>query len=262
MTALLFIGDIVGEVGVAAVEAQMPALRAQHQPDFIIANAENEIISFTPGAPGHCGMSPELNQRLFTAGVDLITGGNHSWDGPHGHTIHDDERVLRPLNYGQHAPGRGQAICVKPAGRLGVINVMSRTAMENADHPLMAVDAQLAAWRGAVDLVFIDFHGESVTEKLSFAFAIDGQAAAVVGTHTHVQTLDTRILPGGTAYVTDVGMTGPGGGVQGYAPAMFANSMRRRLYSGDPFTLASGAIEFGAVLIICEGSHAQSITRL
>jgi metallophosphoesterase (TIGR00282 family) len=262
MIKLVFIGDIVGEAGIADVEARLPRIRAQYQPDFIVANAENAIISFEPGAPGNCGLNPALNERLFAAGVDLITGGNHSWDGPYGQSVHDDPRVLRPLNYGTHAPGRGAVVCAKPAARLGVINAVSRTALREADEPLTAVEAQLAAWSGQADLVLVDFHGESVTEKLAFAYALAGQVTAVVGTHTHVQTLDTRVLPGGTAYVTDVGMTGPGDGVQGYAPEMFANTLRRRLYSGDPYTFATGPVEFGAVLVTSEGPCATSITRL
>jgi hypothetical protein len=262
MTTLLFIGDIVGEAGVACLEARMPDLRAQYQPDFIIANAENAIISAHPGSPGNCGMSPELNERLFALGIDLLTGGNHSWDGPYGRTIHEDTRVLRPLNYGLHAPGRGAEIIHKPIARLGVINVMSWTAMPGVDAPLAAAEMQLVVWDGAVDLVLIDFHGESVTEKLSFAYAIAGRTAAVLGTHTHVATLDTRILPGGTAYVSDVGMTGPGDGIQGYAPDVFANSMRLRLHSGDPFAFATGAVELGAVVVRCDGGRAVSIERV
>jgi metallophosphoesterase (TIGR00282 family) len=262
MTSLLFFGDIVGEVGVSAIETRLPALRASHQPDFIIANAENAIISNTPGAFGHCGMSPELNERLFAAGVDLITGGNHSWDGPYGRTIHDDRRVLRPLNYGAHAPGRGAAIVEKQGARLGVINLVSKTALTAADQPLAVLETQLLNWADATDLILIDFHGESVHEKVCFGFAVDGMVSAVLGTHTHVQTLDTRILPAGTAYVTDVGMVGPGGGVQGYAPALFANSMRLRLHSGDPFAFASGDVEVGAVLVHCEGRQAVSIMRV
>lgn len=194
--------------------------------------------------------------------MDLVTGGNHSWDGPYGHTIHDEPRLLRPLNYGRHGPGSGAATVRQRAGRLGVINLASLTAMRNVDAPLDAFDQQAAAWRDEVDWIVVDFHGESVTEKLSFAYAVAGQAVAVLGTHTHVPTLDTRILEGCTAYVTDVGMTGPGGGIQGYAPHVFAHSMRLRLHSGDAFTFASGPVEFGAVLVTWEGPRALTIERI
>ncbi len=124
---------------------------------------------------------------------------------------------MRPLNVGRLAPGRGAAVVDKGGVRLGVINLISGTAMQGVDSPLDAVEQQLAAWQGAVDATLVDFHGESVMEKLALAFAFAGRVTGVFGTHTHVPTLDTRILPGGTAYVTDVGMTGPGDGIQGYA---------------------------------------------
>jgi calcineurin-like phosphoesterase len=166
------------------------------------------------------------------------------------------------LNYGTAAPGRGSLIVEKAGRRLGVINLMSRTAMDRVDAPLDAFDRQMALWADSVDLVLVDFHGESVTEKLSFGFAAAGRAAAVIGTHTHVPTLDSRLLPGGTAYVSDVGMTGPGGGIQGYAPDVFVNSMRLRLPSGDSLVFASGDIELGAVVIRTEDARAVSIERI
>ncbi len=260
-TIVLFIGDIVGEAGVAYLESHLPGLIAQHQPDFVIANAENLAINHTPGAPGVCGMTPDLLARLFAAGVDLVTGGNHSWDGPYGQSVHDDDRVLRPLNVNHESPGRGARVLSKPRGRLGVINLISKTALDNAEPPFAAYEQQMRAWQGAVDLVLVDYHGTAVSEKLAFGYAAAGQVAAVLGTHTHVPTLDLRILPGGTAYTSDVGMTGPGDGVQGYAPDYFAGAMRG---SPDPskFTFASGAVELGAVLVTCDGSQAVSIARI
>ena len=262
MIPILFIGDIVGEAGIALLEKRLPALIVEHQPLFVVANAENIALTQHPHSPGNCGMTPEDLERLFALGVDLITGGNHSWDGPHGRSIHTDPRVLRPLNYGRHAPGRGSAIIEKEGLRLGVINLMSRTAMPFVDMHLDVFEDQVAAWEDATDLVLIDFHGESVTEKLSFAFAVDGVATAVLGTHTHVPTLDSRVLPGGTAYITDVGMTGSSGGIQGYAPEYFANSLRLRLPSGDVFQYAEGETELGAVLVRCNDKLATAIVRV
>jgi metallophosphoesterase (TIGR00282 family) len=261
-TTLLFIGDIVGETGLAYLEAHLPAFSDALCPDFIVANAENIALTAHPRSPGNCGMTPDLLDRLFALGVDLVTGGNHSWDGPFGRTIHDNERVLRPLNYGDHAPGRGAAIICKDGQRLGVINLMSRTAMREADWPLAVFERQMQVWEGQVDMILVDFHGESVTEKVTFGYACAGRVAAVLGTHTHVGTLDTRLLPGDTAYVTDVGMTGPSGGIQGYAPELFINSMRLRLPSDDPFALATGPVELGAVVVRCEGGRATAIERL
>jgi len=261
MTTVLFVGDIVGEIGVAYLERRLPLLAAEYRPDFIIANAENTALT-SSGAGGSCGMSPDLLDRLFALGVDLVTGGNHSWDGPHGRTIHADPRVVRPLNMGAHVPGRGAAVVDKGGVRLGVINVISPTALQGADSPFDAVERQLAAWQGAVDATLVDFHGESVMEKLALAFTFAGRVTGVFGTHTHVPTLDTRLLPGGTAYVTDVGMTGPGGGIQGYAPELFVNTYRLRLPSGDPLAFASGEIELGAVVVRCAGGRAESIARV
>jgi metallophosphoesterase (TIGR00282 family) len=262
MTTLLFVGDVVGDQGIAYLEERLPLLRAAYQPDFIVVNGENMALTHHPGSMGNCGLSPEGVARLFALGVDVITGGNHSWDGPHAEAVHADARVIRPLNYGTAAPGAGAALVERAGLRLGVINLVSRTALRWADDPLAAFEAQLAAWDGAVDCVLVDFHGESVSEKLTFAYAVAGQAAAVLGTHTHVQTNDTRILPGGTAYVTDVGMVGPGEGVQGYAPALFVEIMRARLPGRSPFTFADGPIEFGAVVVRCDGNRAVAIERL
>jgi metallophosphoesterase (TIGR00282 family) len=262
MTKLLFIGDITGQVALDYLEVRLPALIADHQPDFIVANDENEAITSHPLSPGRCGMTPEGVARLFALGVDVITGGNHSWDGPYGRTIHDDPRILRPMNFGTHAPGRGSTIIEKAGVRLGVINLVSRTALTGADAPFEFFERQMQIWDNQVDAVLVDFHGESVTEKQTFAWAVDGQATAVLGTHTHVATLDTRILPHGTAYVTDVGMTGPSGGMQGYDPALFANMMRLRLPSDDPYQLASGPVELGAVLVEFEGRHTTRIERI
>lgn len=262
MSKLLFIGDIVGDVGVAYLEQRLPQIIADHAPDFVIVNAENSAMTAHPRSPGNCGMTPELNARVFALGVDLLTGGNHSWDGPHVQQVLGDARVIRPLNYGQAAPGRGAAIVTKSAGRLGVINLMSRTAMPAVDAPYDAFERQLEAWRGQTDWVMVDFHGESVTEKLTFAHAAAGRAVLVAGTHTHVATLDTQIIAGSTAYVTDVGMTGPTGGVQGYAPEMFVEHIRTRLPGASPFAYASGEVELGAVLVTLEAGRAAHIERI
>jgi metallophosphoesterase (TIGR00282 family) len=262
MTRLLFIGDITGEVALDYLETRLPALIAEYQPDFIIANDENEAIGSHPLAPGTCGMTPEGVARLFALGVDVITGGNHSWDGPHGRSIHEDLRILRPMNFGSYVPGRGSTMITKTGVRLGIINLVSRTALPGADAPFEFFERQLHAWEGQVDAVLVDFHGESVTEKQTFAWAVDGHATAVVGTHTHVATLDARILPGGTAYVTDAGMTGPSGGMQGYDPMLFVNSMKLRLPSGDPYKLVGGLVELGAMLVEFEGRRATRIERI
>lgn len=258
MTRILFIGDIVGATGLAYLEAHLPALVNELAADFVIANAEN--LDLTSGG---CGMTPPSLQRLFATGIDLVTGGNHSFDAP-DYSVHDDPRVLRPLNYADGMPGRGAAVVEKNDQRLGVINVASRTTLPEVNDPYPALEAQLAAWAeaGAVDMVFVDFHSESVMEKMALAFAVAGRAVGVVGTHTHVPTCDTRILPGGTAYVSDVGMTGPSEGLQGYHEAQFIDAIRRGVHPGAPQRLAPGPIELGAVVITVENGCAVAIERV
>jgi len=260
MTALLFIGDIVGP-GLNYLEQNLPALIAEHRPDFIVANAENLDLPPTKGRIV-CGMTPALLSRLFAAGVDVATGGNHSWDGPYGREVHTEPRLLRPLNYHPAAPGRGAILVEKGGVRLGVINLVSRDALPAANEPLQALEAQLAAWEGQTDLILVDFHGASNEEKLSCAFAAAGRITGFVGTHTHVPTLDTRLLPGGTAYVSDVGMTGPSEGILGYGPQKFVANLRDGIYDESTYTYATGPVVLGAVLITAEMGRAVAIQRL
>lgn len=262
-TRVLFIGDVVGRVGVDAVADAVPILRERHEPAFVIANAENADIT-APNPVHGCGLTPESAERLLAAGVDLITGGNHSWDGPRAAETLRHPGVLRPHNYGRCAPGRGTAVLERDGVRLGVVNLVGRSALPYADTPHDALVEVLAAWEAedAVDAVLVDMHGESVSEKQILAWAVAGRVAAVLGTHTHVATLDARILPPGTAYVSDVGMTGPGGGMQGYAPSIFVEAIRTRMPIRGQGALADGPLEWGAVLVTLEGPRAVAIERL
>ncbi len=253
---LLFIGDIVGEPGLRFLEHHLPQLIETHAADFVIANAENLVLS-DHGA----GMTRASLERLFVTGVQLVTGGNHSWDGAEGQSVHDDPRVLRPLNVGANVAGRGASVVTSSAGmRLGVVNVAGRSAISVADDPLEALERQLEAWD--VDAVLVDFHGESVFEKTSIAYALEGRVAALLGTHTHVQTNDARVLNNSVAFVSDVGMTGPSGGAQGYDPTGFVTCFRTRGFLRPSLELATGEVELGAVLVRLEGSRAVSIERL
>jgi metallophosphoesterase (TIGR00282 family) len=251
---IIFIGDIVTEPGLVFLEKRLPELKSQLEPDFIVCNAEN----LAPNA----GMTTATLERLFALGVDCVTGGNHSWDGLEGRMVHSDPRVLRPLNRGKNWAGRGSSVLEKNGLRLGVLNVASRTAIPDVDTPFFAIEKQLGAWTGLTDAVLLDFHGESVFEKLSLAFAFDGLVSAFIGTHTHVQTNDLRILPNGTAYVSDVGMTGASGGIQGYAPEGFVQRFRTQGFDKPHKQAATGEIEFGAVLLEFSGSRAVAATRL
>ena len=258
---VLFIGDIVGRSGLEFLERHLPELRSRHSPSFVIANAENLSITGKNPVSG-CGMASEDVERLFELGIDAVTGGNHSWDGPAAEAVHCDERVLRPLNYGARAPGRGTKILRRNGSSLGIVNLASRTALPYVDQPHDVLERTLEAWEGEVDAVLVDFHGESVSEKQIFAWSFAGRVAAIFGTHTHVATLDSRILPGGTAFVTDVGMTGPSGGMQGYDPELFLDVIRTRLPSRKEGRLASGPVELGAVLVQIDGGKATAIERL
>lgn len=168
MTKILFIGDIVGEAGLAYLEHHLPELRDAYEPTFMVANAENLAVTGSNPMTG-CGMTPQGLARLFALGIDLITGGNHSWDGSHACEVHEDPRVLRPLNYSSKAPGRGSSVIRKNGEALGVVNLASRTALPFADQPHDVLEGLLSEWRGTVDTVMVDFHGESVSEKQIFA---------------------------------------------------------------------------------------------
>ena len=258
---VLFVGDIVGDPGVAFAETHVPRLRDEHDAELVVANAENAAIT-GPNPVSGCGMSHDAVARLFAAGVDVITGGNHSWDGPEAASILERDHVLRPLNYGTGAPGRGSLRVERNGSSIGIVNLTSRSALQYADAPYDALESQLNAWDGQVEYVLVDFHGASVSEKQIFAWSFAGRVAAVLGTHTHVATLDTRILPGGTAYVTDVGMTGPTGGMQGYQPDPFISAIRTRLPIRQGGGVAEGPVILGAVLLTLGDGGATAIQRI
>ncbi len=251
---ILFLGDVVGEPGLRFLESWLPWAVQRYNPDFIVANGEN--LSLHPGE--RAGMSQEGIERLLALGVDAITGGNHSFDGPW--ELLEHPRVLRPLNWGLGVPGRGVLRLVKGEKQLCVTNLISRTAFSQALDPVEALERLLA--EGAAPLL-VDYHGESVFEKLGVAFLFSGRVAALLGTHTHVPTLDVRILPGGTAYVSDVGMVGPGEGMQGYHPDSLAWKLRTRLVQpGGLLAWAQGPVERGAVYLELEEGQAIAIQRV
>jgi len=262
-TRLLFVGDIVGEAGMALLEAELPDLRRRLRPDFVVVNGENASLSGENPVDG-AGMTPGDVRRLRALGVDAITGGNHSWDGDDAVAALAEPEVLRPLNVTGDLPGRGALVVARAGVRLGVVNLASPTALPHVEPPYEALEAQLQAWRrvGAVDLVLVDLHGESVSEKQILAWSVAGRVTAVLGTHTHVPTRDERVLPGGTAFVSDVGMTGPGGGMQGYAPRPFVDAMRGRHPVRGRGGFADGPAELGAVLVRVEHGAAVDIERV
>jgi metallophosphoesterase (TIGR00282 family) len=203
MIRLLFIGDIVGRPGRELVRQGLQAIVEYHQIDLVIANAENSAAGF--------GITREIGEQLLDVGVDVMTSGNHIWDKKEAlDYIGTEPRLLRPANYPAGAPGNGSYLARTRDGRsVGVVNIMGRVFMLNIDDPFQVALREIEALKQRTRIVFVDFHAEATSEKIAMGWHLDGRVTAVVGTHTHVQTADERILPKGTAYLTDVGMTGP-----------------------------------------------------
>ncbi|MDE0184971.1 MAG: TIGR00282 family metallophosphoesterase [Candidatus Poribacteria bacterium] len=200
----LFIGDIVGRPGREAALALMPILTQKHGPfDAVIANAEN--------AAGGKGVTRAIVDELFEWGVDVITTGNHVWAQREVFEFIDTvPNLIRPANFPKNTPGRGSIVATTNAGvEIGVINIAGQVYMENYENPFHTLDFILPQIRAQTKLVIVDFHAEATSEKIAMGWYADGKVSAIIGTHTHVQTADERVLPQGTAYITDVGMTGP-----------------------------------------------------
>lgn len=199
---VLFIGDIVGSIGRDAVEKYLPRLKKKYGVDVVIANGEN-------AAAGR-GITRAIYNDLLQMGVDVITMGNHTWDNKDIFDFIDDaDYLIRPANFSKEAPGRGMVQVSKNGVTISVINLHGRVFLPAHDDPFAMAEELVAEARKTSPLVFVDFHAEATSEKIALGWHLDGQASVVVGTHTHVQTADNRIYPNGTAYITDVGMTGP-----------------------------------------------------
>jgi metallophosphoesterase (TIGR00282 family) len=200
---ILFIGDIVGEPGRRAVKQLLPKLREQHALDFVIANGENSA--------GGNGITPRTAEEIFSAGVDVITSGDHLWDQKEVlDLLAGEKRFVRPLNYPPGTPGQGSVVIQKGSRpSVAVLNAQGRTFMPAIENPFLLVPPEIERLRQQTKIIFVDFHAEATSEKMAFARMLDGKVSAVVGTHTHVQTADEQIFPGGTAYLSDAGFTGP-----------------------------------------------------
>jgi len=252
---VLFIGDVTGKPGRRIVAARLGALRREHRIDVVIANGEN--------AAGGMGLTADVAAELFAAGVDVLTGGNHVWKNRDAYELLDsDPRVLRPANYPAGAPGRGAAVLRTGGGlEIGVLNLEGRVFMQTLDDPFRQGREQAALLRASVPTVVVDFHAEATSEKVAMGWYLDGRVSAVVGTHTHVQTADERVLPQGTAYISDVGMTGPRDGVIG----MDRDVILERFLTQLPvrFQVASGAVQLNAVVItVAPTGAAERIERV
>ncbi|MBW6510164.1 MAG: TIGR00282 family metallophosphoesterase [Desulfuromonadales bacterium] len=199
---LLFVGDIVGRAGRKALTDHLKGLVNQYQIDLVIANGENAAAGY--------GLTGPILKELFASGIDVVTSGNHIWDKKEIIPILDREhRLLRPANYPPGLPGRGVGVYETASGvRVGICNLEGRVFMKNLDCPFRTADLLIEELRQATSIILVDFHAEATSEKQALGYYLDGRVSAVVGTHTHVQTADERIFPGGTGYLTDVGMSG------------------------------------------------------
>jgi metallophosphoesterase (TIGR00282 family) len=200
---VLFIGDIVGTTGRSALKALLPTLVNRYRFDCVIANGEN--------AAGGFGITEKVASEIFGYGVQVITSGNHIWDKKEAIPyIAKESRLIRPVNYPPGVPGYGSTVISLPEGnKVGIINISGRVFMTQIDCPFRVGMDEIQRLRNEVKVIIVDFHAEATSEKIAFGYYADGKVSAVIGTHTHVQTADEKILPGGTAYITDVGMTGP-----------------------------------------------------
>jgi len=256
VTTILFIGDIVGRPGRELVRRAVPPLVAHHQVDLVIANVENAAAGF--------GVTPDLADDFLEYGVHVMTGGNHTFDKkeilPY---FADHPRLLRPANMPAGTPGRGRFVATAANGvPVAVINGMGRVFMTAIDDPFRVIPEEIAAVKDQARLVFVDFHAEATSEKVAMGWHLDGRATVVVCTHTHVQTADERILPNGTAYITDVGMTGPHDSVIGVE----RSAILQRFLTGLPqrFETATENPRLNGVLVTADEQtgRALSISRL
>jgi len=253
---ILFVGDVFGELGRETLKAKMPDIIKTYKPDFCIANGEN--------AAGGKGISYNTAHEIFDCGIDVITMGNHTWARKEILNFIDSGiKIVRPANYPKGVPGKGRLVIEKNGIRLAVVNLLGRVYMDNnVDCPFQTIDRELSYLKGQADIILVDFHGEATSEKIAMAYYVDGRVSCLVGTHTHVQTADEKILDNGTAYITDVGMTGPADGVIGIAK----NLILRKFTLGLPVQheVAEGRGQFNAVIITIdkETRKAMEIKRI
>jgi len=253
---ILFVGDVVGRPGRRALRELLPLVLEEESPGFVVINAENSAGGF--------GFNRRSARALFEAGADVLTNGNHTWDKAEAFELVDeDPRILRPENLPPGTPGSGAGVFQARCGTsVGVVNLIGRVFLPPADDPFRAGKRALEDLRAETPILFVDFHGEATSEKQAFAWHVDGVATAVVGTHTHVPTADGRVLPRGTAYQSDAGMTGAYEGVIG----MDREGSLRRFLTGYPirFEPATADLRLDAVVIDAnrQTGRAQSIRRV
>ena len=237
---VLFIGDIIGEPGRKMVRANIRALLERHAPDLVVANGENSAGGF--------GITSEIAEELFSLGIHVLTSGNHVWDKKEIEPyLVKQDRLIRPANYPSGNPGYGSVVISTKAGKAAVLNLEGRVFMSNLEDPFRVAEREIEKLKKETPVVIIDFHAEATSEKVALAWHVDGKASAVIGTHTHVQTADERILNAGTAFITDAGMTGPADSVIGVKKEQ---AIARFLYqTPHRFEIPKGPVHLNAVLL-------------
>ena len=249
VSSILFVGDVVGGLGRRTLLALLPRLRAEHDPTFVVVNGEN--------AAGGLGITPKIADELFAAGTDVITLGNHAYHRREIFPYLDaNEHILRPANYLAAQPGHGHTVVARDGLRLGVVNLSGNVFLQAGRPAFTEADTVLGRLEGACDQIVVDMHAEATSEKVGLGWYLDGQVTAVIGTHTHGPTNDARVLPQGTAYITDVGMTGPRGGVIGVKKEQAIHTMRTHMRTS--FTTSEDDPWLMAVLITCSAARNQA----
>ncbi len=236
---ILFIGDIVGNPGRKAIKQVLTSLRKEYQIDYCIANGENSA--------GGSGITYVVAQELYKAGIDAITMGNHTWSKKEVTNFIDcDDKIVRPANYPDELPGKSSTIINGQSGKIGIVNVLGSVYMDSIDCPFRAAEREVQLLKkSGVKVIIIDIHAEATSEKCALAWYLDGRVSCVFGTHTHVQTADERILPCGTGFITDVGMTGPHEGIIGVDRELVINKFLTHM--PVRFEVATGMVQFNAV---------------
>ena len=249
---ILFVGDIVGKPGRQALSRELHRLVDRHTIDIVIANGEN--------AAGGFGLTVEVAKELFSQGIHLLTGGNHIWDKKEQVPfIFADDRILRPANYPAGALGRGSTVLVTPGGvKVGVLNLEGRVFMKSLECPFLVADRELERLKQETNIILVDFHAEATSEKSALGWYLDGRISALVGTHTHVQTADEKILPQGTAFLTDAGMTGSFDSVIGMGKEETIHRFLTQLPA--KFEVAKKDIRLNAVVIGVDEQSGKAVT--
>nr|WP_245523171.1 TIGR00282 family metallophosphoesterase [Thermosediminibacter oceani] len=252
----MLIGDIVGRPGRSIIRETLPDLRKSLNIDFVIANAEN--------AAGGNGITKKIAEELFACGIDFLTMGNHVWDNKDVFNFIEEElRMVRPANYPPGTPGRGsQVVDIDEGLRIGILNISGRVFMPSLDCPFRAADRELEKLKKVTNIIVVDFHAEATSEKQAMGWYLDGRVSLVAGTHTHVQTADERILPEGTAYITDVGMTGAYDSILGIEREPVIRKFLTQMPS--KFEVAKGISQLNAIVVEIDNTSglARKIQRI